>query len=214
MRERDAGKVHHLKLFKFRRGIFQLWVIRRLNRVWNFISDGLFGWVVAPRVSNRSSRFTWNSLKISPSISFFFYSVFPIQPTSFPFLSWLPPACGPTPWGSGLVCSGLGAAVSAYSQSGHYLLLSIDVRVILQWLHMTGCQKLDRVERKAGSSQSFSPFQTCKQEDIQPQTAFILIIRLLEIKKKTISNGQFFFRLAGRHQSLHISYIFSAGNET
>lgn len=61
-----------------------------------------------------------------------------------------------TPWGPVLVFPGL-AAVSALSHTASrptMLLQSIGVWVILQWLHMTGCQKLDRVKRKAGISHS------------------------------------------------------------
>lgn len=61
-----------------------------------------------------------------------------------------------TLWGPVLVFPGLGA-VSALSHTASrptMLLQSIGVWVILRWLHMTGCQKLDRVKRKAGISHS------------------------------------------------------------
>lgn len=60
------------------------------------------------------------------------------------------------PLGPVLVFPGLGA-VSAFSQTASQptiSLWSIGVWVILRWLHMTGCQKLDRVKRKAGISHS------------------------------------------------------------
>lgn len=73
------------------------------------------------------------------------------------------------PWGPVLVFPGLGA-VSAFSQTASrptILLWSSGVWVILRWLHMTGCQKLDRVKRKAGISHSSAflrPFQACTQQ--------------------------------------------------
>lgn len=60
------------------------------------------------------------------------------------------------PWGPVLAFPGLGA-VSAFRQTASQttiLLWSTGVWVMLQWLHMTGCQKLDRVKRKAGISHS------------------------------------------------------------
>lgn len=82
----------------------------------------------------------------------------------------VPAAQTRAPQGPVLVFPALGA-VSALSQTASWptiLLWPIGMWVILRWLHMTGCQKLDRVKRKAGISHSSAflrPFQACTQQE-------------------------------------------------